>query len=160
MPLNRTGCCFYQSTQKSTMPFQKYCWPHKAATGNIHLHLLILDCLHYRPLNSLLQYSGPLKYFSMPYPAMGKYNRSWYREAMKLKWGRGVCREEEAPGNTESQSGWGWKGFLEDIWSNPPAQAVPPSASCPGWLSNISKKENSTPTLGSLCQCLLILTVK
>ena len=33
---------------------------------------------------------------------------------------------------TESQDSWGWKGPLEVIWSNPFAQAWPPTAGCPG----------------------------
>jgi len=33
--------------------------------------------------------------------------------------------------NTESQNGWGWKGPLEVTWSTIPAQAGPPTTSCP-----------------------------
>lgn len=31
---------------------------------------------------------------------------------------------------TEIQNGWGWKGFLEVIQDNPPAQAGPPTTGC------------------------------
>jgi len=34
--------------------------------------------------------------------------------------------------DTESQKDWGWKGTLEVIWSNPSAQAGPPTADFPG----------------------------
>ena len=57
---------------------------------------------------------------------------------------------------TESQNGWGWKGPLEVIWSNTPAQAGPPRSACLGpspghfWIS--PRMQTQLP-LWATCAC-------
>lgn len=61
-----------------------------------------------------------------------------------------------------SQKGWGWKGSREVSWSNPPAQAGPSQAGCPGLGPDdfwISTDGDSKTFLCNLCQCLGTLTV-
>lgn len=48
------------------MSFQNHCWPHKETTGNVHLHLLVLNYLHTQ------EFSGPPRCFSLPHQSMGK----------------------------------------------------------------------------------------
>ena len=73
-----------------------------------------------------------------------------------------MCLQHKAL--TESQSGWGWKGPLEVVWSNLPAQAGPPRASRPGpcpddfWTS--LRMETPQPPWETWYQCSVTLTVK
>lgn len=49
-----------------------------------------------------------------------------------------------------------------ELWRSPPAQAVPPTASCPGPYPDVFltyPRWEITTSLGSLCLCSVILTV-
>jgi len=62
---------------------------------------------------------------------------------------------ESSPLFTELQTGWGWKGHVEVIWSNPLAQAGLPKASYPGlcrdgfWIS--PRRETPQPSRETFC---------
>lgn len=50
------------------------------------------------------------------------------------------------------------RGIWKPVWSNPPAQVGPPSASCPGQLFNIyiSETRDNATSLGNELQCLVL----
>jgi len=62
-----------------------------------------------------------------------------------------------------TQTDWDWKGPLEAIWSNSPAQARPARAGGPGSCPDgfwISPRRKTTTSLGNLCHCSVTRTVK
>lgn len=64
----------------------------------------------------------------------------------------------------EMQSHWGWKAPLEKVYYKSPAHEKSQlrwvAQAMSSWVLNISKGEDSAPSLSNVCQCLITLTIK